>query len=184
LKKLEADKILPFSEELMKMPGIDKLKPLATLASQNITIKDFITFLDRFKREDLNNQPKTFLEVSYSNFIKETILKYELDNLEKKYPEYKELIEEYHQGMMLFEMTNEKIWNVSLKDTAKLEEYYEKIKFNYLDNTGNPKPYETIKATVLTEYQNELEKEWINGLKEKYPVWINEELFMSIMKNK
>ncbi|MCL2247255.1 MAG: peptidyl-prolyl cis-trans isomerase, partial [Lentimicrobiaceae bacterium] len=184
LKKLNMDNNMPAAAELLAISGIEKLKPMASFANQNITIQNFIQYLDRFKGAELNNKADFFLETQYNLFLKDLLLKYEYENLEKKYPEYKELIAEYHHGMILFEMNNEKIWSESLKDSANLEVYYEKTKFNYLDKEGNPKPLAEIRSIVLTDYQNELEKQWLTQLRERYPVWINEELFKSILKNK
>ncbi|MCL2434929.1 MAG: peptidylprolyl isomerase [Lentimicrobiaceae bacterium] len=184
LKKLNTVTTLPPATDLLALSGINKLKPMATFADQTVTIQDFIHYLDRFQGKELNKQAETFLNTHYENFIKETILKYEYENLENKYPEYKELIKEYHHGIILFEMNNERVWSESLKDSVKLEAFYEKIKINYLDAEGNPKPLMEIRSTVLTEYQDELEREWLIALRERYPVWINEELFQSILKNK
>ena len=184
LKKLNVENKMPPAADLLSMEGIGKLKPMATFSRTSVTIQDFINFLGRFSGDNLNNEANSFLTLNFDNFIKDCIIRYEFDNLEKKYPEYKELILEYHHGMILFEMTNEKIWNVSLKDSVKIDEYYEKIKYNYLDSEGNPKPFLEIRAIVLTEYQNVLEKEWLEEIKEIYPVWINEELFKLILKNK
>ena len=183
LKRLSTEtKMLP-ATELLAIAGLDKLKPVATYATQTISVQDFIGYLGRFQDLDLN-QTKTLLNTQFDNFIKENMLTYEFDNLENKYPEYKKLIEEYHQGMILFEMNNEKVWSESLKDSVKIEEYYQKIKDNYLDTEGNPKSLHDIRSAVITEYQNALENEWLNQLKKRYPVWINEELYESILKNK
>lgn len=182
LKKLNTETIMPPATNLLAMAGIEKLKPMANLADQTITIQDFIKHLDRSSGIELNKQAKSFLDANYEEFIKDAILKYEFEHLEQKYPEYKELISEYHQGMILFEMTNEKIWSLSLKDTVNLESFYEKIKFDHLNKEGEPKPFAEIRSIVLTEYQNELETKWMAQLKEKYPVWINEELFNLISK--
>jgi len=184
LKKLNTVTTMPSSSELSTLPNLDKLKPIATFANQTITIQDFIHHLDMFHDIDLKQQAKTFLNTHYENFIKDKILKYEFDHLETKYPEYKELISEYHNGMILFEMNNEKVWSESLKDSTQIEAFYEKIKNNYLDKEGNPKPLIEIRSAVLTEYQNALEKEWLDGLKKRYPVWVDEKLFDSILKNK
>jgi peptidyl-prolyl cis-trans isomerase SurA len=183
-KNLKMKTIMPSQAELQILVGINKLKPMATFAGKTITIQDFIHYLDRFHGVELKNDVKTFLQNQYEIFIKDFILKYEFDNLEEKYPEYKLLLTEYHHGMILFEMNNEKIWSESLRDTANFGAFYEKIKMNYLDDEGDPKSLEEIKSIVLTEYQNELENEWLLGLREKYPVWINEKLFESILKNK
>jgi peptidyl-prolyl cis-trans isomerase SurA len=140
--------------------------------------------LDRFHSIELSKQLNAFLETQYDIFVKDYMLKYEFNNLDKKYPEYKVLLNEYHHGMILFEMNTKKVWSQTLKDTAEFEAFYEKIKLNYLDYEGNPKALDEIKSAMLTDYQNMLEEEWMNELKEKYPVWINENLFQSILKNK
>lgn len=184
IKRLEKDTLMPSMDELLASAGIEKLKPMATFANRNITIQSFIKYLGSFSGIDLKDQAQSFLQAQYKIFIKDFILNYEFENLENKYPEYKLLLNEYLHGMILFEMNNEKIWSESLKDTAGFAACYEKVKENYLDSEGNPKPLEEIKSIVLTEFQNELENKWLNRLKEKYPVQINEPLFESILKNK
>ena len=182
-KKLAEVTKMPQATELLAIAGLDKLKPVANYANKTVSVQDFIGYLGRFQDVDIN-QPKSFLNTQFDNFIKENMLRYEFENLENKYPEYKKLIAEYHQGMILFEMNNEKVWSESLKDSVKIEEFYEKIKDNYLDTNGNPKPLLDIRSAVITEYQNALENEWLDQLKKRYPVWINEQLFESIVKNK
>jgi peptidyl-prolyl cis-trans isomerase SurA len=184
IKKLSTETTLLPAADLLAIAGIEKLKPVASFANQTIIIQDFIQYLERFKGAELNNKAGSFLDAKYEVFLKDKMLKYEYDNLENKYPEYKELISEYHQGMILFEMNNERVWSESLKDTVQFEEFYEKIKSNYPDSEGNPKPLAQIRSLVLTDFQNDLEEKWLTQLKEKYPVWINEELFKSIVKNK
>jgi peptidyl-prolyl cis-trans isomerase SurA len=183
LKNLNGDNTLPPASDLMAISGVKKLKPLASFANQTVTIQDFTQYLDRFKETNLNNADN-FLHIQFDNFIKDRMLKYEFDNLENKYPDYKELISEYHQGMILVEMNNERVWSEALKDTVAFEAFYEKNKFNYLDNRGTPKPLAEIRSMVLTDFQNALEEEWLSQLKKRYPVWINEELLKSILKNK
>ena len=184
LKKMEKSDLIPAAIELLAALGNDKLKPIATFATETITIEDLAQYIDKFKGLNFIIKPIDFLENQFTLLFKERILKYELENLENRLPEYRELISEYHHGMILFEMNNLKIWSKSLKDTANFEIFYEETKFNYLDSEGNPKPLAEIRSNVLTDYQNELEKKWLAQLREKYPVWINEELFKSILKNK
>jgi len=184
LKKLNKENTMPPANELLAISGIEKLKPVAIFANQTISAKEFVSSLDPFQGIELNSQSKPFLEVQFNNFMKERMMQYEFENLGNKYPEYKELINEYHHGMILFEMNNERVWSESLKDSASLELFYEEVKYNYLAPDGNPKPLAEIRSVVLTEYQNKLETEWLNRLRQRYPVWINEELFESILKNK
>jgi hypothetical protein len=53
-----------------------------------------------------------------------------------------------------------------------------------MNDEGNPLPFSAVRSTALTDYQNELEKEWLDRVKERYPVWINEDLFKAIQQNK
>jgi peptidyl-prolyl cis-trans isomerase SurA len=184
LKKLETVDNLPSAADLLALSGVEKLKPLASFANQTIDAKEFIQYLDRYQSMDLNKKAKNFLDVQYNNFIKDKMLKYEFDNLENKYPEYKELISEYHHGMILFEMNNEVIWSESLRDSVKFDEFYERNQANYLDKEGNPKPLAEIRSLVLNDFQNELDKQWLARLKERYPVWINEDLLKSKLESR
>jgi peptidyl-prolyl cis-trans isomerase SurA len=182
IKNLSDKKTLPTETELLTLPGVCKLKPVTTYANQTITPQDFIKYLGRFFDVDLKQPLHTFLDLHYQNFIKENIVTYEFDNLENKYPEFKELMNEYKYGMILFEMNNERVWSEALKDTLGMENYYEEMKFNYLDDTGVPKPLSEVRSIVLTDFQNKLEIDWLNLLRKKYPIWINEELFTSLLK--
>jgi len=182
MKNLSDKKTLPTETELLALQGVSKLKPVATYANQTITSQDFIKYLGRFFDVDLKQPVNTFLDLHYQNFIKENIITYEFENLENKYPEFKELMNEYKYGMILFEMNNERVWSEALKDTVGLENYYEEMKSNYLDDKGVPKPLAEVRPIVLTDFQNKLENDWLNLLRKKYPVWINEELFKSLLK--
>ena len=88
--------------------------------------------------------------------------------------------------MILYEINSQKVWTQAITDTTGLKEYYEKIKKNYpVDPNANPMEYKTfnqIKATVITEYQNHLDELWLQELRQKYPVQINEDVYTTILK--
>ena len=53
------------------------------------------------------------------------------EHLEEKYPELKNLVQEYHDGILLFEVSLREVWDKAAKDTAGLEAYFAANKKNY-----------------------------------------------------
>jgi len=68
----------------------------------------------------------------FKKFVEDKCIFYENSQLEKKYPAFKSLMQEYHDGILLFELTNDLIWEKAIKDTVGLKNFYEKNKLNYL----------------------------------------------------
>ena len=170
--------------ELEELSGINSLPPMFTFADQKITALDYAKYIKRF--QGVSNIPdiKKFIEEKYSLFVNETILKYENEHLEEKYPEFKLLVEEYHDGMVLYEITSAEVWLKAVKDSVGLENFYETVKHKYpvSKSDSTPKLLSEVKSAVITEYQDMLEKQWIAALREKYPVKVNEQLFNTILK--
>ena len=174
------------STDITTLPGIDNLAPMATYANQQLTVKDFAKYVSRFQGIELTTSLEKFLNERFEKFVEEKLYAYEKENLINKYPDFRELVNEYHDGMILYEINSQKVWTQAITDTAGLKEYYEKIKKNYPVNpNANPveyKSYNQIKATVITEYQNHLDELWLQELRQKYPVQINEDVYATILK--
>lgn len=169
---------------LEDLPGIDDLKPIFTFAGRAVTVKEFAKFISRFQGLTPEKDIVAFLEEKYPDFVTETMLKFENENLEAKYPEFKNLVTEYHEGMILYEINSAEVWMKAVQDTVGLRAYYEEIKNNYPISKQDPTPqaFEDIKATIINEYQNYLEKNWLERLRAKYPVVVDEKVFSSILK--
>ncbi len=73
-----------------------------------------------------------FLQQAYKNMVNEAVISFEDSLLERKYPEFKSLLKEYRDGILLFDLTDQKVWSKAVKDTAGLKEFYSKNKNNYL----------------------------------------------------
>jgi peptidyl-prolyl cis-trans isomerase SurA len=56
------------------------------------------------------------------------------------------------------------------------------IKLIHHYNANLQRSFEEAKGLVINDYQNVLEEKWIAGLKNKYPVKINEAVFQSLLK--
>jgi peptidyl-prolyl cis-trans isomerase SurA len=66
-----------------------------------------------------------------NQFINTELLAYEDTQLEKKYDDFRFLMQEYHDGILLFEVSNREVWDKALKDTVGLASYFEKHKEDY-----------------------------------------------------
>ena len=173
-------------EEAVTLPGIEKLRPMCTFADTQLTAEQFAQFLNRFKGMPLNGTLADVLERVFPTFVSENMMAYEKAHLKNKYPEFRDLVEEFHDGMLLYEINSQKVWNAAVEDTAALEAYYETIKSSYptVDSLGQPafKPLEEVRASVINKYQDYLESQWLKELHEKYPVTVDEKVFRSILK--
>ncbi len=72
------------------------------------------------------------MEEQYTNWVKSSILAYEESLLEEKYPEYKALLKEYHDGIILYEIMSDEVWVKATKDTSGLKNFFENNRKDYL----------------------------------------------------
>lgn len=166
------------------LKGIEKLKPICTFADQTLTAQEFGKYLNRYQGAQLSIPMGTFLEQVLPNFVSDNILKYEKTQLMSKYPEYRDVVNEVFDGLMIYEINSLKVWNAAIQDTLGTEQFYETIKTQFpTGDSLNPyKPFSEVRAVVISQYQDHLEKLWLKELQLKYPVKLNEDVFRSILK--
>jgi len=242
-------------------------KPMFNFNDKVYTQADFANYI----KSHQSKRPKADLQMVvnqfYKQFVDEMAVAYEESRLDQKYPEFKALMQEYRDGILLFELTDEKVWSKAVKDTTGSKEFYEKNKMNYMweeradasvytaadekiakqvrslmkkkksekeivaevnknsqlnlqvesrifnkgeneyvDKNWNPgtsadikdkdnktvivvvhkllkpepKSYQDAKGMVTADYQNHLEKEWLEALRKKYPVNIDKAVLSTI----
>ena len=166
------------------LKGIEKLKPMCTYADQKLTAVDFANYLKRYQGVQVSTSMDKFLENVYPNFVSDNMLRYESTRLMDKYPEYRDVVNEVYDGLLIYEVNSVKVWNAALADTVGTMQYYEQIKSQFAtgDSLNPYKPFEEVRAVVISQYQDKMEKDWVAQLHEKYPVKINEEVFKTILK--
>ena len=248
-------------------------KELFTLGSKKYYMQDFAKYLSarRFKLPASYEMSITYF---YNKYIDDAIIAFEDSRIESKVPELGYLLQEYHDGIMLFNLMDQKIWSQAAKDTVILDKYFEDHKAQYVwgpriealvvstpdkelankaytfandfasgkvsadkiwqsicpdtvqpclncqinlfekgDNQildslswdkgvtpivnregkygffvktkqleGRPKTYEESKGTVIADYQQFLEDQFVKDLKKKYAVVVNEKALKSLVK--
>jgi len=109
------------------------LKPLFVLGKEASTQYDFAEFLvQNQSRQTKDNNLEALVRKSYDYFKNEKVKAYEDVRLEQKYPEFRMLMQEYRDGIMLFEITDENVWSKALKDTLGLEEFHKQNLAKYM----------------------------------------------------
>jgi len=238
---------------------------LFKIADENHLQSEFIDYVVINQKSQQKIDKDVYLNQLFNKFTEIELLAYEDQHLEEYYPDFADLMQEYHDGILLFNLTDELVWSKAVKDTTGLLEYYETNRDKYMwaervdatifnlrnpddvdraieiilqhDNAGDvaktlgidsiksvriiPGIYEKgsnkyvdkvkwttglssplksdneafvvlvrinevkpaqhkklkeAKGLVTSDYQTYLEKQWIENLKQKYPVNINQEI--------
>lgn len=136
-----------------EVPEIDENPDLFMIDETTYDLQGFLTFLsenlDARYQGHLVRDPSKVVGDILNNYVSHEVLKYEKAHLEEKYPEFREIMREYREGIMLFEISKEKIWDRAGQDSAGLRQFYEQhqtiyhtprtITFNRFQvNTTNP----------------------------------------------
>jgi peptidyl-prolyl cis-trans isomerase SurA len=134
-------------------------KELFSLGNKKYTQEDFAKYLEsRQTRRSVADKHFT-VEQQYKNFVDESVIALEESKLETKYQDFKALIQEYRDGILLFELTDRKVWSKAVKDTSGLKEYYEKNKNNYLwDERADVTTYSCADEKIAKEVRKMLSK--------------------------
>jgi len=104
---------------------------LYTFDGQKFSNVDFARYIESRASSNNTEEPANFVNKLAETCITDHILRYENSLLEKKYPEFRYLVNEFHDGILLFEISKEKIWDRAQNDTSGLKKYYEENKQRY-----------------------------------------------------
>jgi len=108
-----------------------KDKPLFTYANKTVTTGEFfekVADKKEFYKKLIN---ENILNGAIKAVSEDYLLKEEAFNLEKTDAEFAELMEDYRNGIFIFKLQEEEVWNKIELDSTKLYDYYLKTKDNY-----------------------------------------------------
>ena len=105
-------------------------KPLFSFAGKSFTQADFARYLKKNSTSD-KSIPSEIIDEKLNAFADAELLSYEDSQLENKYDDFRFLMEEYHDGILLFEVSNREVWEKASKDTPGLEKYFNEHKSDY-----------------------------------------------------
>ena len=147
-----------FSSKNIRAAKIDTLQQVI-ITINNKEIQQFKFF------DYIRNRRHKNISILFLDFLDEEVLTYFKDNLVNTEPEYANRLKEYKEGLLIFELMQQKVWDKSSKDSLGLKSYFE----------GNLKKYsfkklEENKGEVMNDYQLFLESKMVVDLKKKHKV--------------
>jgi len=106
------------------------------LGDRSYTLKKFADYCKKNQRERIRYGKTSSLKLAvnelFKKYTEESCLLFEEENLEAKYPDFKSLMREYDEGILLFEATKREVWDKASQDTSGLKKFYKGNKDNYL----------------------------------------------------
>lgn len=111
-------------------------KPVLVMAGKNYTQNDFVAFLFNLTRGKLNGPKPTVIRDAYSLYVNNLVTDFQEHKLVEENPEFKTLMTEYKDGIMLFELMDRNVWSKASKDSAGLKAFYETRKGKYMWESG------------------------------------------------
>ncbi|AFM05330.1 parvulin-like peptidyl-prolyl isomerase [Bernardetia litoralis DSM 6794] len=112
-------------------PKLVKDKNLFTVGTKIYTLDNFAAYLEENNKLPAPEKALPFLRKEYQSFVAQEIIDNEKSLLSKKYPEYRFLLQEYYDGILLFKIMEQKVWAKALADQEGLMSFYESNKENY-----------------------------------------------------
>jgi len=126
----------------------DKSKIILAIGDKKWNYKNFMGTLIPKQRENI--QGKSFEQIvddAYETFVNNCVLMYHEENLENVNQEFTQILNEYREGLLLFDLMETKIWNAAKNDSLGIESYYNNNKENYKQGIR----VEAIVATASNE---------------------------------
>jgi peptidyl-prolyl cis-trans isomerase SurA len=124
-----------------KAEGMNDL--IFELGGEKYFQQDLAEYISNHQSISSKETVEQFVGKTYKKYVDEVVIEFLDERLEDIYPEFKALVNEYRDGILLFELTDEKVWSAAIKDTTGLKEFHNKHKNDYM--WGN-----RLEATLIT----------------------------------
>lgn len=105
-------------------PAGDLIEPVFKIHEREYTQNELAAYVTQTKRYRKELTLQQIVKNKCEELINKELIAYESSQLEQKYPDFKYLMEEYHDGILLFNITDNQVWSKAVKDSAGLKAYF------------------------------------------------------------
>ena len=113
------------------LPILKETKDLFSIADLKYGQAEFVKYLFKYQQNPLKGSFHFIVRKAYNDWVNQTVYDYQMSVLDQKYPEFKYLLQEYHDGILLFNISDQKVWSKASNDSIGLGNYYQSNKENY-----------------------------------------------------
>jgi peptidyl-prolyl cis-trans isomerase SurA len=124
-------------------------RAIFNLGDRKGTVKEFAQLAQRSPNERFSMNPRTLegaIDRIMSKLVAQKCLEFEETQLDKKYPEFKALMREYEEGILLFEVKKQLVWDKASSDEEGLKKFYEANKSKYQWKERAKATFYTVKS--------------------------------------
>ena len=139
----KADTNLPNGKWKYDMADKRLNETILTIREKKFSLGDFFRFAEKKQQVTKSKAPDYQLKLLFKEFADQSVMDYEEDHLTEKYEDYKMLVKEYRDGILLFTLMDKKVWTKALEDTNGLKKFHSDNKNEYNWN-------QRIKATIFS----------------------------------
>jgi peptidyl-prolyl cis-trans isomerase SurA len=142
-----------------------------TIEKTPVSGKAFLEFIDKQQKSGIAIKPiNRLVDALYDKFVDEQLKTYYDENLEAEFPEFSFVMEEYRDGLLLFDLMEKEIWERSKNDTIGLQKFYD-------DNKSAHMWKKRVEATIYSSTKQDVIKKVQAFVKKKAtPAEIKEKL--------
>ena len=149
---------------------------LIKISDRDLKYIDFATFLEDNQRKSTAVPYQKLISDQYKSFVQYNALEVYKSNLESENSDYRYVIKEYREGLLLFNLMQDKIWTVRDSDSTKLKMFFD-------DNKNNYSSFEEDRGKVIGDFQQFQEELWVKSLKSKHKLTINKRTVKRLKKD-
>jgi peptidyl-prolyl cis-trans isomerase SurA len=104
---------------------------LFTIKGKPYLVKDFLAYVQQNQRPRTGAQPAFAMQQLYDQYVEQSLTDFEKNSLDTKYEDYRMLVKEYRDGILLFQLMDEKVWSKAIEDTVGLKKYFAENQAKY-----------------------------------------------------
>ena len=155
--------------------NIEKKKILITVRDKKLRYIDFATFIENNQKSVQTISVKKLVYDLYKKFINYNILEEYKNNLEKENSDYRFVIKEYREGLLLFNLMQDNIWTLKDSDSTNLKKFFNENRNKYIS-------FEDDRGKIIGDFQQQKESLWLDDLKSKHKVILNKKNIKRLKK--